>query len=373
MNLSTKIQETIDDLKSCSADFSVCFNLLQKEEMKHNRLKIMECWGGVLDGFIDNANEQLTQLKEGILWSMVDDRRKEFSDISATFKPNLERYAEYKQGEAKKIIQSIIFMLDEAKGGFRQSHLGEDYYNNVFNNNLERYRKENEERLEMIYSQDDSDLAFAHPDENERKNFMVDKRRDELFKTKYGKEYHETGRNIAVLVSCIFDKKDKEDTEVIAFLDKYLALQIAERHLRLKKEPVFTNIIFKENVDVDKVIRKLGDFLEDKTISAQKHWFIVHKVFSTKKWLATKTQEKFRDQIMAAFSKRLKCSKEDFKKVDTYFKDKDYKNWTMHDPTAPPCCDEYRKIALALDTEFQDVKYAKPGKCITTKNPEKFR
>ena len=66
-------------------------------------------------------------------------------------------------------------------------------------------------------------------------------------------------------------------------------------------------------------------------------------------------------------------SKEDFKKVDTYFKDKDYKNWTMHDPTAPPCCDEYRKIALALDTEFQDVKYAKPGKCITTKNPEKFR
>ena len=64
MNISTKIQETIDDLKSCSADFSVCFNLLQKEEMKHNRLKIMECWDGILDGFIDNANEQLTQLKE---------------------------------------------------------------------------------------------------------------------------------------------------------------------------------------------------------------------------------------------------------------------------------------------------------------------
>lgn len=367
------VQKQLTNLKKCSEEFSTCFDLFQKEEINDHRSTVMDGWHSVLKGNISKVHELLSLLRENIIWSLADDGKEEFSDISATFTPNLKQYAKYKEGEAKKKIQSVIIMLDEAEGGFRQSYFGEEYYNNVFDKSLDRYRKEHEERLEMIYSQDDSDLAFAHPDENERKNLMVDKRRNELFATKYGKIYHDLGRRIDVLISYIFNQKEREYTNINIFFDKYLALQIAEKHLEIKKESVFINSIFKENVDVDKIIRKLGDFLEDKTIIAQKHWFIVHKVFSTKKWLATKSQEKFRDQIMAVFSNRLKCSKEDFKKVDTYFKDKDYKNWTMHDPTAPPCCDEYRKIALALDIEFQDVKYAKPGKCITTKNPEKFR
>ena len=37
----------------------------------------------------------------------------------------------------------------------------------------------------------------------------------------------------------------------------------------------------------------------------------------------------------AAFQKRLKCTKEDFSKVDKYFKDKEYADWALKDPRAP--------------------------------------
>lgn len=373
MTRAQNIQKQLTKLRKFSEEFSTCFNLFQKEEINDHRSTVMDGWHSVLKGNISKVHELLSLLRENNIWSLADDGRNDFIAISSILSTSLKYYAEYDDEDSKMTIQSIIMMIEEGKTWFQRSQNNEAFYHDLFSKTLECYQRENEERLEMIYRQDDQDLSLRQPDENDRKIFLVSKRREELFATQYGKIYHDLGRRIDVLISYIFNQKEREYTNINIFFDKYLALQIAENHLEIKEESVFINSIFKENVDVDKVIRKLGDFLEDKTISAQKHWFIVHKVFSTKKWLATKSQEKFRDQIMAVFSNRLKCSKEDFKKVDTYFKDKDYKNWTMHDPTAPPCCDEYRKIALVLDTEFQDVKYAKPGKCITTKNPEKFR
>ena len=132
-------------------------------------------------------------------------------------------------------------------------------------------------------------------------------------------------------------------------------------------------MVFKENVDVDKLMLKLKDLIEDKTLSAQKHWFIVYKVFFNKNWLKKKTQRVFVDQINSAFSTLLKCSTADFHKIDEYFKNNDYTEWTLNDSKAPQCCDAYREIADKLDLEFQESKYAKPGTFINARKIEKFR
>ena len=76
----------------------------------------------------------------------------------------------------------------------------------------------------------------------------------------------------------------------------------------MKVEAVFKNIAFKENVDVDKLMLKLKDLIEDKTLNAQKHWFIVYKVFFNKNWLKKATQRLFIDQVNFAFSTFLKFS-----------------------------------------------------------------
>lgn len=141
----------------------------------------------------------------------------------------------------------------------------------------------------------------------------------------------------------------------------------------MKVEAVFKNIAFKENVDVDKLMLKLKDLIEDKTLNAQKHWFIVYKVFFNKNWLKKSTQRLFIDQINSAFSTLLKCSAADFHEINSYFKQNDYNEWTLADCDAPQCCDLYREIADKLDDEFQDAKYAKPGTVINTKRVEKFR
>ena len=157
------------------------------------------------------------------------------------------------------------------------------------------------------------------------------------------------------------------------FMRKYVALEIAKEKLKVKNESVFQNFIFKDNVDIDKVMRKLEELVKDKTISAQKHWFIVYKVFRAKKWLTTDTQRRFREQINVALKGISKTTKEDFKAIDKYFKNNDFYEWTMDDAQAPQCCGLYKEMAMKLDAEFQDSKYAKPGTTINTRRIEKFR
>lgn len=118
---------------------------------------------------------------------------------------------------------------------------------------------------------------------------------------------------------------------------------------------------------------KLKDLIEDKILCAQKHWFIVYKVFLSKNWLKKSTQRLFVDQINSAFSTKLKCSTDDFHEINSYFKNTDYTEWTLADMDAPPCCEAYREIADKLDLEFQESKYAKPGTFINARKIEKFR
>jgi len=147
-----------------------------------------------------------------------------------------------------------------------------------------------------------------------------------------------------------------------------LALKIAKQHCEIKNEPAVKNIVFKENVDVDKVMRKIDDLLKKKVITAQRHWFIVYKVFKEKKWLKKETNRAFIEQMNSLFASNLRCSSEDFKKIDRYFKDKNYEEWSLEDAQAPSCCERYRDIASMMDQEFTESKYAKPGKMINTKS-----
>ena len=202
---------------------------------------------------------------------------------------------------------------------------------------------------------------------------MLYNRKEKLFNSQFGLVFHNNGRDIKMTVGFILGKKEQTYDNINDFLDKYVSYQIAQEHCEIKKENIFQNMVFKENVDVDKLMLKLKDLIEDKTLNAQKHWFIAYKVFSRKNWLKKSTQRLFIDQINSAFSTLLKCSTEDFHAIEKYFKNNDYTEWTLDDFDAPQCCDVYRVIADKLDLEFQESKYAKPGTFINARKIEKFR
>lgn len=131
--------------------------------------------------------------------------------------------------------------------------------------------------------------------------------------------------------------------------------------------PPRENLVFKDNVDVDKVMERLNKFANDKLLKSQKHWYIAYRVFMKKAWLRKTTQTCFIKQMNADCGDERRCTDTDFKKVDRYFKDIDYTDWTPEDRQAPQCCADYKDIAIKLDREFQDEKYAKPGTTINTR------
>lgn len=353
--------------------FKVCFRLLGKEEDENNNEDIIAAWKLILRNDVRKIFDLLNSLKIEIAWSLLDDKKERFFKIQNELVPMLTSYKGYEGEEIRKIVNDIILMVDEGFHGFRQSFINDTYYEDLFSKVLDKYRKENENRLERIYKQDSRDEAFFFPDETQLKNHMLYNRKEKLFNSQFGVVFHNNGRDIKMTVVYILGKKEQTYDNINDFLDKYVSYQIALEHCEIKKENIFQNMVFKENVDVDKLMLKLKDLIDDNTLSAQKHWFIAYKVFSGKNWLKKTTQRLFIDQINSAFSTKLKCSKEDFHAIDEYFKNNDYTKWTLDDSKAPQCCDVYKEIADKLNLEFQDVKYAKPGKVINTRKIEKLR
>lgn len=163
---------------------------------------------------------------------------------------------------------------------------------------------------------------------------MVSKCRKQLYDTRFGKEYHDLERNNKEISVYIVEQKEQNYKDIHDFFGKWLALEIAKEHCLERHEQVYQNYIFKDNVDVDKVMGKLADFVRDGVITAQKHWFIAYKVFEKKCWLKKSAQRAFRDQMNAAFDSVLRCTKEDFSKVHSYFKNTDYADWSLDSPCA---------------------------------------
>lgn len=367
------ISAWIDKLKSRSQCFIQSLIFLSFEEADSNESEVKEAWRTILRKQLAEIQSMLKFLKYEIAWSLLDDRKQTFKELFAEISNSLNSYKEYEDEETRRAITNIIFLYKDGANSFRTSFINDTYIIDVFNKELERFRKEEEDRIKRIYDQDNQDMAFSYPDETERKNHMAIERRKDLFNSHFGRVYHDKERDIKKLAFHIIDSRLQDYDKIYDFMEKYIALEIAEEKLKVKHEPVFLNFIFKDNVDVDKVMRKLKEFATDGTISAQKHWFIVYKVFLTKKWLTTDTQRRFIEQINVALKGISKATQEDFKAINRYFKDNDYNEWTMDDAQAPQCCGIYKEIALKLNAEFQDTKYAKPGTTINTRRIEKFR
>lgn len=353
--------------------FNVCFRLLGKEEDENNNEELIAAWKLILRNHVRKIFDLLKSLKREIAWSLLDDKKERFYQIKVELEPTLTSYKDYEGEEMRKMVNDIILLTDEGFHGFRQSFVNDTYCEDLFQKEIDRYRKENENRLERIYKQDSQDEAFFFPDETQLKNHMLYNRKEKLFNSQFGVVFHNNGRDIKMTVGFILGKKEQTYDNINDFLDKYVSYQIAQEHCEIKKENIFQNMVFKENVDVDKLMLKLKDLIEDNTLSAQKHWFIVYKVFLSKNWLKKSTQRLFVDQINSAFSTLLKCSTDDFHEINGYFKHNDFTEWTLADCAAPSCCEAYREIADKLDLEFQESKYAKPGTFINARKIEKFR
>ena len=377
MHKEKDIGGILEQLKKKAGYLKTCLQLLMAEENDTNDDCAIQAWNVIMVKYTKEIQAHLISLKEKIQWSFLNDRKEDFQKIKIDYLNVFSSYKEYLGSEYSNLFNSIISLLDEGIVGFRQPMIVEGYHEELLKKHLDDYRKDNEERLTDIYKQDSSDKAFKYPDDNQRKAFLLDDRRDQLFADKIGKAFHDNRRIIKPFVVAIIDDNGAHYTEIdiYSFLDKYLAYIIAEEYCNKKEETnTFKNIIFKENVDVDKVINKLNEYIDNKLIKAQRHWYIVYLVFLKKNWLSKKTQAKFIEQINYIFGKKLKCTQEDFKKIPSYFKNEkiDYLDWTLGDVEAPQNCDELKDIAKTLHNEFTEEKYAIPGKVINRRKIEKL-
>ena len=377
MHKEIDIDGILEQLKKKAGYLKTCLQLLMAEENDTNDDCAIQAWNVIMVKYTKEIQAHLISLKEKIQWSFLNDRKEDFQKIKIDYLNVFSSYKEYLGSEYSNLFNSIISLLDEGIVGFRQPMIVEGYHEELLKKHLDDYRKDNEERLTDIYKQDSSDKAFKYPDDNQRKAFLLDDRRDQLFADKIGKAFHDNRRIIKPFVVAIIDDNGAHYTEIdiYSFLDKYLAYIIAEEYCNKKEETnTFKNIIFKENVDVDKVINKLNEYIDNKLIKAQRHWYIVYLVFLKKNWLSKKTQAKFIEQINYIFGKKLKCTQEDFKKIPSYFKNEkiDYLDWTLGDVEAPQNCDELKDIAKTLHNEFTEEKYAIPGKVINRRKIEKL-
>ena len=371
MNKKIDIISTIPELQKKAERFKVCFGYLLEEEGGNNNEIVIKAWRVILDDFIVDMNSTLMNLKGEIQWSLIDDQSKSISEFKSNYGSVIDSYKEYVNDDIRKTIISIISLLDEGANGFRQSMIEEGYYEKLFNFHYNNYRKGNESRLELIYNQDFNDLMDNLHGDTLCKKQMVDKRREELFKDKYGMIYHDKCRDIKLVTFSIIESNEKNEVAILSFIDKYLAYNIAIEKRDKKEENTeskYENIIFKENVDIDKVISKLHEYIEKGVIKAKRHWYIVYRVFLKKDWLIKDNQRKFRDQINSVVEDRLKCTKNDFSKLGAYILNKNiyYLDWSLEDNNAPQNCNDLKKMAKTFHDEFTDEKYAKPGKVINT-------
>lgn len=372
MDIEETLKKEFKQLGDCNKTLCFCIAAMEAEELNDNDPETIGAWKTLIHKHLNKFKTTLEQHKANVAHSWLDERMDEFEITMSKLPDKLEAYKGYEDETWRRSIGQTQLLIEEGAAGFRQGFITDTYHEELLCEERERYRQENHIRLEKIYQQDLADEVYTHPDETERKNLMVSHCRKKFHETTFGKVYHDQGRDKKKISAYIIDQKEQDYKNINEFLGKWLALEIAEEHCHEKHEQVYKNVIFKDNVDIDKVMERLAVYIKDKVLKSQKHWFVVFIVFKKKNWLRKDTQISFRDQMNAAFGTVLKCTVSDFKKVSSYFKKTDYTDWSLEDRTAPSCCEEYKKIALMLDEEFQDTKYAKPGTTITTRKIEKL-
>lgn len=370
MEKEKTIERLINKIRDKAKCFEACFKYLQEEENDTNDESIIDSFHVILLSYLKSIHSLLKEVREVIIWSLVNDKKEEFYSLGIAYSNVISCYKEYVDKEYSKMLYEIDALIKEGSEGFRQSMITETYHEILFQKNFDEYSKDNRERLERVYQSDRNDMGLKYPDEKELKIHIYNEALTKLYSEKLGTIYHDNAKSIKTLVIEIISSQNNlySEREINSFLDKFLAVQIAKQEIEKKEVSVFTNIVFKDKYDVDKIIHKLSEFFDKKIISAQKHWYIAHRVFLKHKMLAKKTQKSFIDQINISLGNKGKCSADDFKKIDSYFKNKDIYEWSLSDINAPQICDEYKRIADALINEFTENRYAMPVKRI---NPTK--
>ncbi len=373
-NIEERLDSYIGKLEGRKTTFLEAFAILGMEEIDINDIEVVDACKTIIHKAVERFKSLMEQSKEAVRWSLLDERQEDFRRMKGELHENLNRYKGYEDEPWRNTINQTLLLLDEGAGGFRRGFINETYYEELLRKEKKRYDEENRDRLENIYKQDFARKRYVYPDETDCKRQMVLYYSNELCNTVFWKKYHELERNDGKMAAYIVEQKEQDYTRINDFFFWWLGLEIAEAHCGEEHELTYPNVIFKDNVDVRKVMNQLGVFVKDeKVLKSQKHWFIAYKVFSEKGWLRNKKQTAFREQMKDAFETVLKCTDSDFRKVNPYFKHNGYTDWSPEAFTAPQCCEEYKKIADTLAHEFQDDRYALPGKTITTRKIVKVR
>lgn len=368
------IENNLNLINTRVESFRNCVNYLVHEEGTTNNSEVKDAYIIILRHHVEQFHKKIDEIRTSVCNSILDDRSNEISLINKNLNIALSVFDGYIDFFDRANVQQLRSIMNDGKCGFRTSKLCEDYYTNLFSMYHENSKEKSKDTLEQIYMKDYEEEKRFHADDNTTKLYLLRVRKDKLFKSTLGEVYHDENRDAARFMCKVIDMKQKKEDEIIGFMKNLVDVEIAKAHLEMQEESVVKNVAFKDAVNVDKVIQQLNKYIEDKTLNAQKHWYIVYKVFCTKKWLSKETQTKFIEQINASFRQELKCSKDDFKKVDNYFKNTNYADWDPENPQAPQCCAEYKKIAMKLDKEFISEKYAKSNCRINgTSKIEKFR
>lgn len=343
-----------------------CVSLYMQEcAMCEDAILVEADWTPIFCRALNRIELTLISLQEELHWSLLDAHTDRFGQLREEFVAGVA-YALRHEPFLRDIL-AIEELLLRGERGFQTEEAGEqDYLSTLFRHIYDPYHDANLSRQETIYDQDSEDLIAEHPDDNERKTFIVTLRRNALFDDFFGRIYHDERREISVLVSAIILHKEQTYERIHAFFDKFMAWEVAKHRQSMRSTPEFVNLIFKENVDVDKVMHKLGELIADHTLSAQRHLYLVYRVLSQKLWLVKDKQSLFRQQMNLAFSSVLKCTQSDFQKIESYYKDREYSSWNASDRCAPSSCKDYLAIVNCLDREFQEARYALPGRLINT-------
>lgn len=139
--------------------------------------------------------------------------------------------------------------------------------------------------------------------------------------------------------------------------DDMLSLRTQEQDI-FPPEMDFTHTVFNDNRDARRIFNKLYQLVaNDNLLTAKKQWYVIYIVFKDKNWLKKTAGTSFCSDIQNIFASTFdddiwKPSAEDFRKIDDYYKNHSYKQWSKDHADAPSTCENYKRIADTINTIF---------------------
>lgn len=106
-----QVSASIEKLRSRGHRLTQCLKLLNYEEADSNDSEAKEAWKTVLRKHLAAIKSLLEYLKNGIAWSLLDDRKQIFKELFAEISNSLDSYMDYEDEETRRTINDIIFYI----------------------------------------------------------------------------------------------------------------------------------------------------------------------------------------------------------------------------------------------------------------------